>query len=289
LTKDLKDLIPAIHDLFNSEKEHKPSDANLTKLKDGIADAVAKALAKERDKKEGDDGLYMSSIGTPARKLWYQARDKGSRSGRFKPEGLINFLYGSILEEVVLFLCREAGYSVTDEQKKVEVDGVRGKLDAKIEGIPVDIKSASNRAFDKFKNGTIYEQDDFGYLAQVSGYAEAEGTDEAALLAINKENGQLCLLEVNHLEMVDVKPLIKDLKEKVKSEVKPPRCYDDEKDGESGNRKLGKQCTYCPYKFNCWSDVNGGKGLRVFDYSDNPRYLTKVVRVPNVTEITPKG
>ena len=38
-------------------------------------------------------------------------------------------------------------------------------------------------------------------------------------------------------------------------------------------------------KFDCWSDANDGKGLRVFNYSTGKRYLTKVEKEPNVDEV----
>jgi hypothetical protein len=45
----------------------------------------------------------------------------------------------------------------------------------------IDIKTASNFAFNKFKKGTLADDDPFGYLAQLSGYEEAEGTSNGGL------------------------------------------------------------------------------------------------------------
>ena len=50
--------------------------------------------------------------------------------------------------------------------------------------------------------------------------------------------------------------------------------------------KLNKNCTYCPYKFECYSDSNDGKGLRQFQYARGPVFLTEVKSVPRVEEIT---
>ena len=56
-------------------------------------------------------------------------------------------------------------------------------------------------------------------------------------------------------------------------------------DGKSGNRKLAIGCVYCKFKEKCWSESNEGKGLRVFKYSNGNRYLTQVVKTPDVQEI----
>lgn len=279
--KELSELIPSIHELFNSTKEHLPSQANIDKLTDGLNKALKKAFSKEYDKPEGHNKLYISSIGQPARKLWYQARDKSPRSDNITPTQSLNFLYGNLVEEMFLFLIREAGYEVTDEQKRVEIEGVSGKLDCKINGVPIDIKSASNTGFDKFKDSTIFEDDPYGYLGQISAYAECEGASEGGLFAFNKENGELSLLPLNKLDLVPVVPLIRKLKADIASEVIPPKCYPDEPEGEAGNMKLGKNCRYCVYKHRCW------EGLRTFEYAKGKKvYLTKVVKLPRVPEIT---
>ena len=42
----------------------------------------------------------------------------------------------------------------------------------------------------------------------------------------------------------------------------------------------------CNHKFICNKDTNDGEGLRVFKYARGPEYLTTVVSVPKVEEIT---
>ncbi len=51
-------------------------------------------------------------------------------------------------------------------------------------------------------------------------------------------------------------------------------------DGKSGNRKLGTKCSYCGVKHLCWD-----YSLRAFNYSGGPRFLTQVVRLPDVPEL----
>jgi hypothetical protein len=130
------------------------------------------------------------------------------------------------------------------------------------------------------------ERDDpFGYIAQISAYAQANDKDEAAFLVINKQSGEICLLPVHSLEMIDAKTRIKNLKTIVSADGPPPRCYSDVADGMSGNRRLGTSCIYCTHKKECWKDKNGGQGLRVFKYARGYRYLTHVSKTPEVPEV----
>ena len=198
---------------------------------------------------------------------------------------LIKFLYGHLLEELLLLFVKLLGHEVTDEQKEVEVNGILGHMDCKIDGEVVDVKTASGRAFNKFKSGTLAEDDPFGYIAQLCGYEENEGTSEGGFLAINKESGELALYRPEELDKINIKDKINKTKEALTFDTPPPRCYNEEPDGKSGNMKIHKNCYYCPYKFECYSDANEGKGIRTFLYSKGPVYLTKVEKAPRVEEV----
>ena len=136
-----------------------------------------------------------------------------------------------------------------------------------IDDVLVDCKSASDYSFKKFEKGRLERDEPFGYIAQISAYAEANDKDEAAFLVINKLTGEICLLPVHSLEMINASDRIKDLKEVMKQQAPPARCYSDVADGVSGNRRLGTSCIYCAHKKYCWSDANGGEGVRVFNYA----------------------
>jgi hypothetical protein len=72
---------------------------------------------------------------------------------------------------------------------------------------------------------------------------------------------------------------IKFLKE-LSSRSTPPPCECGTKtEGSSGNVGLDVRASYSPYKYLCFPH------LRTFLYADGPKYLTKVVREPNVTEL----
>ena len=250
-----------------------------------FGDRMAEALLHWAKPKKQTKGLRMSNIGKPERQLWYEQRDTENKN-KLSPDTLIKFLYGHLLEELLLLLVKLSGHKVTDEQKEIEVDGIIGHMDCKIDGEVIDIKTSSGRAFNKFVTGSLAENDPFGYIAQLCGYEKAEGTNEGGFLAINKETGSLSLYIPEELDKINIQNKIIKTKEALAFDTPPPRCYNEEPDGKSGNIKINKNCYYCPYKFECYSDANEGKGLRTFMYARGPVYLTKVTKEPRVDEVT---
>lgn len=272
---NLDTLIADVHKLF--EGGHECDPAKVEALGHAIAQTVARRLA-ERDE-DRKFTLRLSALGRPDRQLWYDAHHKGVPE-TLPPSAKVKFLFGDILEHMLLFLAEEAGHEVTDEQKELVVDGVKGHMDCKIDGIPVDAKSCSTFAFDKFKDGTLRHQDDFGYMWQIAAYSHAEKAKEAAFFAIDKQLGHICLLRIPdwELNLYDVPARVADQKAVVALDAPPDKCDDDVADGKSGNRKLATICSYCKHKQECWPE------LRTFLYANGPRFLTQVERLPDVPE-----
>tara|TARA_R100001126_G_C4875550_1_gene175679 strand:- start:171 stop:1028 length:858 start_codon:yes stop_codon:yes gene_type:complete len=283
--KELKNLVPDIYKELEKISEGKPInltekdiDNTLAKIKESM---MAWATPSERD---NNFTLRMSNIGRPARQLWYQKRDELIKSSIDGPTQ-IKFLYGHILEEIVLMLVRMAGHKVSDEQKEVKVKGVVGHIDCKINNEIVDVKTASGFAFKKFIQGRLAEDDPFGYLGQLAGYEKSEGTNNGGFLVINKESGELCLHQPEDLDKPNITNKIDNLISCLDINDKPERCYDPVPEGKKGNYKLHKSCFWCNYKFDCFKDVNNGQGLRGFKYANSTVYLTHVEVEPQVEEI----
>ena len=227
--------------------------------------------------------LRMSNVGKPLRQLWYD--NKSEMDSSVTPITMIKFLYGHILEEVVLMLARLSGHEVSDEQKEVTVNDVKGHMDCKIDGEVVDVKTASSFAFKKFKYGTLPDDDPFGYISQLSGYEQLEGTTGGGFLVINKETGELTFYAPDEFDKIDTGKRIKTIRKAFKSKTPPDKCYPEIPEGTKGNMKIHRGCSYCPHKFVCHSDSNDGQGLRGFRYAKGVVYFTKVVKEPNVEEV----
>jgi len=283
---DINTLIPDIYKTLE-EGVNTGSIQNrdaLQKFANAVYQSARRSLSEEDNKQRSKKNLRMSQIGKPDRQLWYDMQENievENLSGQTK----LKFLYGEILEALVILLTEVSGHEVSEEQKEVEVQGIKGHKDCRIDGLLVDIKSASPYGFKKFKEGTLGVDDPFGYIAQISGYAEATNDKQAAFLAIDKSNADLALLKIEDVHMINASERINKVKHMVKQATPPEKCYSDEPDGKSGNRKLVIGCVFCPHKERCWSDANGGQGLRAFQYSNGVRYLTQVGKVPDVQEI----
>ena len=280
--KDINTLVQDIYDLM--EKRNTPEGVDVNAEIERFGDAMKDLMKTEflPNKSYSNRKLRLSAIGKPDRQLWYSYN--GYTGEKLLPHNYIKFMYGHMIEEMLLFFTRLAGHSVEGEQKKCTVEGVDGHMDARIDGRLIDVKSTSSYSFKKFKDGTLAEDDPFGYVAQLKAYAHSEGDDKYGWLAIDKQNGHLCYLEYDnntkHPKIdYNIADRVNHVKTVVKSEEPPERCYDPVEDGKSGNMKLPVGCSYCGYKKHCYPDLRG------FAYSTGVRFLTKVVNEPKVPEI----
>ena len=270
-TPVIETLVADIYNLFGSGKQPDPRD--LEDLGKAMATHIAEAFAP------GDKGgcLRMSNIGSECvRKLWYVV-NKPETAEQPEPWAKFKFLYGHLLEELALFLAQEAGHKVERRQEEVVTQGIKGHIDAFVDGVLVDVKSANSRGMGKFKYHELETNDPFGYIDQLNAYRHATGAERQAFLAVDKELGHLVLDEYPP-NFKDYDEYLAYLKEVVAQPEPPARGYMPEPDGKSGNMKLGTVCSYCPHKKTCWP------GLRTFLYSNGPRFLTKVEKLPDVPE-----
>jgi hypothetical protein len=282
--KNIKTLVEDIYSLFDLSALDMPEE-EVDKYIEEFGDMVKLHTKKFLYAEESvDKKLRLSQIGKPDRQLWFDINSDKVRAN-LTSSTRIKFLYGYILEEFLLMCAAIAGHDVKDQQKEVSVGGVVGHQDCIIDGVLVDVKSASSSAFKKFKSNRLLEDDPFGYIAQISAYAQANGLKEAAFLAIDKSTGEIVLTPVHSMEFVNAEARIKHLKGMVISDTVPDLCYDPVPDGKSGNFKLPIGCVFCSHKRECWSNANGGKGIRVFEYAQGKRYLVQVGKEPDVPEV----
>lgn len=250
---------------------------------DKFGPELGSILKNKFSREERKPTLRMSNIGRPLRQLWYELN--GYKAEEISGKTILKFSYGDLTEALVLVLAEAAGHSVVDFQEEIEVDGVKGHIDAVVDGVLVDVKSCSAYSFQKFKNGSLLEagNDPFGYVGQLSGYAKAKNLP-AAWIAFDKQSGEICVLNLpqDSITTYNVSARIGLCRETVAQTEPPERCYPDEPHQKSGNYKLGVGCSYCGHRFECWKDSNNGEGLKTYIYSTGPLYLTKIVKEPRV-------
>jgi len=267
-----------------------------------VAERFTKAMSNTMDHRlnppdynkrgDGKQNLRMSSIGQAcARKLYYNIN--GHKTEELDGPTYMKFMYGDVVEEVLLGLADASGHKVEGQQDEMNLFGIKGHRDAVIDGMLVDVKSASSFGFKKFAKNGVKEDDPFGYITQLSCYLKARQDDplvtnkkEAAFLVMDKVTGKLCLDVYNlESEMEELESKVTYRKKMVKKDKPPSRSFTDKPEGASGNRTLGLQCSYCGYKQECWP------GVRTFLYAGRggdtrPVFLTVVAKTPKVMEVT---
>lgn len=232
----------------------------------------------ERDEKV----LYFSEVGTPCpRQLWYKYNAPEIAT---KPDGnlLLKFFYGDILEELVLNVSESAGHKVEAKQERVlyEVGGgwyVRGRIDAVIDGVVVDVKSVTKYSEEKFKGGLV--DDPFGYYQQLNGYAAALNNDTAGFVTIQKELGHINYYPIQVDKGFFAQQASFAVETVTSNIAEIPRLEAVPQSKTSKNKKLCTACSYCSFKSECWPE------MRTFLYSHGPEFLVDVVDVPRVMEV----
>lgn len=269
MDKKIETLVEDIYSVFDRPQNIDPVVAR------SFGERLAGMLVSRIAERKTRATLRLSNLGKPCvRQLWYSINTP-ELGEPLAGHTRIKFLFGDIIEYVVLFLAELAGHRVEYNQQEVEINGVKGHIDATINGELVDVKSASPYSFNKFKDGLKPEDDAFGYLTQLGAYGYALGHKRGHFIPVNKVLGHVHV-DTHELPEVDYEQIVKDRQEALASNTPPERGFSDEPDGASGNRKLGVNCSYCDFKISCWP------GLRTIPYSNGPRFLTKVVREPKL-------
>lgn len=276
-----QDVINSVNELLE-DPEAELSEDGIEAFCSNMADMLrANFSGKSKDRQ---NMLRASNLGLPPRRLWYAVKNKNPE--QISAAMKMTFLYGNIIENLLLLLIREAGHTVTEEQKRVTLDGVTGTKDARIDGVTVDVKSASSFSFKKFESGDFLvgdgSNDPFGYKYQLGFYMAAADDDKGAFLVVNKENGKIVgvMLDREH-DIPDVRLKIEEAKTVISKDTPPEeKCYPEEARGKSGNMIVNRLCSFCDFKDICWKDANDGKGLISHTYADGKVYFTKIVKDP---------
>lgn len=282
---DIHNLIPDIYNIVGSKDGWFDKD-----LAEGFSGELGLKLLEKTLPRKEVSSLRLSQMGKQCEKqLWYSVHQP-SLQETLPAYTRIKFLYGDILESLLIAMAKAAGHEVTGEQDAVYVDGITGHRDCVIDGCLVDVKSADTRSFAKIKSRQMGEDPFLSvYLDQLDGYLVGSASDSlvrvknrAYILAIDKTLGHLTLYE-HTLREQHIRDRIKYYKECVALD-KPPSCTcETESDGGSGNIKLGVKASYSGYKHVCFPK------LRTFLYARGPVHLTHVARLPDVPEITRDG
>jgi len=278
LSQDIRDII---------DEGFIPSEENLEVMAENIKDLLRTRFTDYKEKGEPKT-LRMSNLGKGMRALYYDLKEENPPNQIYSAENRVRFLIGDLLEQLFIFFIKEAGHELSSEQLELEIDGVLGHPDGVVDGVPLDIKTASTYSYrDKFANGNLLlnpDSDSFGYVGQISAYAQALGAKQAAFLAIDKQHGDWCVLEVDEMDMINASDRIADVRHHLDNDELPERCYEPVTH-KNGNIELNKNCFWCRHKHECHSDANDGQGIRTFQYSNKKVDFIHIEKLPKVDEV----
>lgn len=285
MQKSIENLISDIQALIRSKEDGWFDEAVAAGLSADLTSRLQQSLGARRF----EPTLRLSGMGPKCPKaLWYSIRHP-ELAEPLPPWAEIKYAFGHIIEGLAVALAKAAGHEVTGEQDELVLDGIVGHRDCVVDGCIVDVKSASSIAFQKFKSKDFSKSDSFGYLDQLDGYVSASRNDPLVrdkghgyILAIDKTLGHMVLYrhEVTDERIADLKRRIFYYKEIV-AQRSPPGCECRTiPQGASGNLQLDFKASYSPYKYCCFPF------LRTFLYSNGPVDLVKVVRKPDVPELS---
>lgn len=268
-------------------KSYKIPEELLVRFSEETTTAIKKHFERE-DKKPKDFTLYMGNVGRPSCILQMEKKwGRGSNDNH-------RFLYGNIVESIVLFLIRASGIKILSEQESVKLKVadkvISGRLDIILDlgnGPEVyDIKSASDYSF-KSKLTSTFEsfvkEDVFGYTIQLLAYAKAKGIHAGGLIFCNKNNGELHVLEFpkdqKELKEWAVKTIERNLNT-VNNDKPFKRSFTDLPEifnkKETGSRILPYVCTQCDYNMKCWPSLEIRSQINSTAKSPKLMWYTKI-------------
>lgn len=226
---------------------------------------LEEAWLRQLSPKDNDDGfrLRMSNVGKPLCQL--QMAASGAEPKRKNYNFKSQMMIGDAVEAIMNIYLDMAEVNVTSANDEVELQmegiTIKGTDDVEIDNKVYDVKSCSPWAFDnKWSKGYegLRNDDAFGYIGQLTGYANAKGKDVGGWLVMNKSDGSIAVVEADITEnekkanLFGIQYNVKAVKDNHPFE----RIFEPEPDKfrgkPTGMRRLSKSCGFCDFTESCW-------------------------------------
>ena len=235
-----------------------------------FGEACKNALLKQFEEERRDKfEPRMSNIGRPLCQLQMEAKNIKGEGQPYNAK--MRNTFGDLIEALAIFVMKSAGVEIEDEQKSVKYNfngsTLEGRYDVKIDKKVWDVKSASPYSFEK-KFGPaggfeeVIKDDAFGYASQGYLYSESEKVPFGGWIVINKSTGEWSVLETpinNETESNKILEQVEKDLHILNSDAPFKRLFEDIEETfnkkPTGNRILGKECTFCAYKKACWENL----------------------------------
>lgn len=228
-----------------------------------ITEDVRAALIRQFvDKRNKEFSLRMSNAGRPYCQLWFE-KNHPDEATTMSANFVMNMMIGDIVEAVFKGLLTESGVIYSNGDKvtlKAGKHEIHGTPDLTTEGAVDDVKSASDWSYrHKFVDfNTLAQNDSFGYVAQLAGYAKAMGIKPGGWWVINKAKGEFKYVPATGIDVEkEVQQIAGKADELQTNQFR--RCYEaveeTYRNKPTGNLILGQECGWCSYRYPCWGTL----------------------------------
>lgn len=223
------------------------------------------ALRKQLTPQDRPFVLRMSNIGRPACQL--QMEKSGASKSRMPYNHITRMMLGDATECIMDVLLKAAKLPVTGGKNKVTLNlagvDINGEDDIELDGRIYDIKSCSPWAFDnKWRSyNDMKKSDGFGYVAQLAGYAVAQGKVPGGWIVMNKSTGEIRIMEVNmgREEATEALVAASETVRKLTTDAPFQRMFEAVPETfygkPTGNMRVPQECGFCDFLTSCWPDA----------------------------------
>jgi len=252
----------ALHQYLEDATNGKSSMSakTIATIKKDIGEALKRQFGAKTKRREFH--IRMSNIGRPTCQLWFE-KNMPEKADPLPTTFVMNMMLGDIVEAVFKGIMTEAKVKFQNSDK-VSLDiadtKVSGTYDLVLDDAVDDIKSASDWSYrNKFESfDTLAEEDPFGYVGQLAGYAKALGKKAGGWWVVNKANGSFKYVPADGIDLEkEVDKLKKNVNMVNSNEFK--RCYEPVEETfrskPTGNTVLSKTCSFCRYRKACWENL----------------------------------
>jgi hypothetical protein len=215
---------------------------------------------------KNDFRLRMSNVGRPLCQL--QMAANGVTESRKPYNFKMMMMVGDAVECITDVILKIAGVNITSRSDDVELNvgdtTIRGTDDIEIDDKVYDIKSCSPWAFsNKWNKGYEHmkNNDDFGYVGQLIGYAKAKDKPPGGWIVVCKSTGKVAVVDCD-TSMEEQGSVVQNIQQNVEaitSKAEFKRCFDpidDKWRGKpTGLKILCKTCEFCNFLATCWPDA----------------------------------
>ena len=225
-----------------------------------LVTAFKKQLTQKREK---GFRVRMSNVGRPLCTL--QMEKSGAEREPFPYNHIMRMMIGDCVEVITRMLLTIAKVDVTsdgdDVTMKVSKTKINGSSDIDIDGKVVDIKSSAPWAYkNKWAKGfdALLAEDDFGYVGQLFGYADAQNKPPGGWIVVDKSSGELMVVPVTATvdQCKAIRARRKHTVGSLESGAPFQRGFEAEEETfqrkETGKKTLCKSCGFCSFKKTCW-------------------------------------